>query len=164
MSDQKEEAVSAQLAASLLTPFVLYMAGRIDAADRRATLLAGGGVAFIAYLLEVGKSMDPAILPLIPYLVSLGLAAASVFTAGLALFPRISNADDWPSKIFLGREEGAGILETILTSEKQALSGMIDSQIVLGRILKKKNGYTYHAGILMLLSFALFMPFSFFLG
>ncbi|WP_161489588.1 hypothetical protein, partial [Sulfitobacter sp. HI0040] len=67
-------------------------------------------------------------------------------------------------KIFLGREEGAGILETILTSEKQALSGMIDSQIVLGRILKKKNGYTYHAGILMLLSFALFMPFSFFLG
>lgn len=162
MSDQKEEAVSASLAASLLSPFVLYMAGRIDAADRRATLVAGGGVAFIAYLLDVGKSIEVSILTILPYLASLGLASASVLTAGLALFPRISNADDWPSKIFLGREQGAGILEGLLASEKGALSGMIDSQIVLGRILKKKNGYTYKAGILMLLAFGLFMPSSFF--
>ena len=159
----KEEPVSAQLAASLLSPFVLYMAGRIDAADRRATLVGGGGMAFIAYLLDTAQAKVDSFITFFLFAGAFGIAVFSVLLAGLALFPRVSSADDWPSKIFLGRDQGAGILEAILSSETKALSGMIDSQILLGRILAKKNRYTYNAGIAFLSSFGIYAP-SVFLG
>jgi hypothetical protein len=148
---------SSTLVAALLSPVMFYLAGRLDSADRRATLVAASAIAFLGFM---ESRPNVSLVPLQGFQFVMAPMVLSLFSAGAsvwALFPRNAISDDWVSKIFLGRHSSEDVLETMKSSNHTALAGLIMSQTLLGKVIRRKNKFSWWGGAALVFAFVLYI-------
>ncbi|WP_417271630.1 hypothetical protein [Celeribacter sp.] len=137
-----------EFGSSFLPSTMIYVSGRLDAADRKATILAGAGLAFLGF---VFTRYEEKLLPFssvqLEYLPIL-LALFSVLLCGLAIWPQNKAGADWVSKIFLNAHSSAEIRKILEGDKAQTVEAVISSQKLLSTIIRSKNLKTRWAAAL----------------
>lgn len=144
-----------------LSSFTIYLSGRLDAADRRASLVIGGAAALLGIIAADLFTMNgtATMLERFQWLVqtpSILSATVSAIMAFRTVWPRKMVSDDWISQIFLSTEKPAEILARVGRSDRVFMREMMAGQQQIAGLIRQKNRYTVYAIPFLMLSVILF--------
>lgn len=152
---------TAQCLPPLLGSMMFYLAGRIDAADRRASIYLTVSAAFLAIMVEDMLPFRPeSVWDLANDIVrhpSVVFAAASAFIALVAILPRRFASDTWVSQTFMRKADPAEIFARIDDDPSLMLKEMIEMQQTISGLARRKNTMASHALNFLLVAAGLFV-------
>lgn len=130
--------------ANMLASYMLYLSGRLDAADRRSTLAFGAAVGLLSVgLADVFGSARPGgALPLFETIAtrpSAILCAISGFFSFLAFWPRSFSGSFWPSEVFRNGGAFQSLYLRMETDDNQLLREFFGFQSEVARLIRIKN-------------------------